>query len=469
MIDFFREIKNKGNRIAFRFFEEDKLREVTYLQYYNDICECLENLNDEFGGSIEGKHIAILLHNSYETIVIISAVILGGAVIIPLNIFESVDNLKYCIDHADSDYLIVEDDNTNNYGDVRVGTIGRVCSLSRKKQYDVSFNMQDENKLALIIFTSGTTGRAKGVMVTLKALFHRPKDILPERFCNDEEEDIDLTTYLVFPLYHTVGFCCWLSWCVRGCRTYINKDIGSTLHELEKIKIDYACVPPSVMKLWYKALRRGGIERVGSIREICTGGAPIDKSIIEGYQSNGITYSQIYGMSEVFGQVTINHDAIRHVDSVGKVIVEGDVKVIDGEVYLKSWANMLGYYKNETATKECLVDGYVRTGDLGYLDDEGYLYLTGRRKNLIILSGGENVSPEEIESKLYGNPSIKECMVYQKKDRIYADIYAPELTEDEVKDYVMALNKTMPIYKRINHVEYKDSELEKTAIGKIKR
>ncbi len=469
MIDFFQVLKEHGNRVAFRYFDEDNLKEVTYLQYYNDICECLDLLSRKHCGAIQDCHIATILSNSYEYIVFIAAVILGGGVLVPLNTLEATANKKQMIDDADIDILVTEDMDETDYGVAETFHISELHEFESEKIFSHEFDAQDENKLSLIVYTSGTTGRAKGVMLPLKSLFQFRKEILPQEYRDGNAVEDILNAYLVFPMYHVAGLCSWISWCLKGAIIYLNQNIGSTLLELEKIRIDYAFVPPAVMKLWYKALKRGGIEKLGGIKAISTTGAPADKSIIEYFVSNGISFSQFYGMTESFGEITCNFDTDSHIDSVGQKAHDTDVKIIDGEICISSWANMLGYYKDDFATKECLVDEWIHTGDLGYLDDDGYLYITGRKKNLIILSGGENINPEEIENILNNNPFIRECVIFERNDRIIAGIYADEKDALEIKEFVKSVNNDLPIFKRIHKIEFSDKEFPKTASGKIRR
>ena len=160
---------------------------------------------------------------------------------------------------------------------------------------------------------------------------------------------------------------------------------------------------------------------------------------------------------------------LNHIAAVGRCYDDASIEIIDDEICARHWGNMLGYYNDEEETAKVLKDGLIYTGDLGYVDDEGYVFITGRKKNLIILSGGENVSPEEIERHLYKNAKVKECKVYEENDRIHAGIYCEEAYRDEIQSYVNQLNKEMPLYKRISKVVFQNEEFEKTALGKMKR
>ncbi|MFI3175655.1 MAG: AMP-binding protein, partial [Bacillota bacterium] len=149
-----------------------------------------------------------------------------------------------------------------------------------------------------------------------------------------------------------------------------------------------------------------------------------------------------------------------------------EVKIIDEEICVKGDIVMLGYYKNDEATKESMSDGYFHTGDLGYLDEDGFLFITGRKKNLIILSNGKNINPEELENKLETIKGIREVIVFEEKDSIVAEVFADETVENAesvVKEAVEELNKTLPTFKQIGDVQFRATEFPKTSTKKIKR
>jgi long-chain acyl-CoA synthetase len=174
-------------------------------------------------------------------------------------------------------------------------------------------------------------------------------------------------------------------------------------------------------------------------------------------------------MTETCGSVTYNFDMEKHSNSVGQAVDGVELCIIENEICVKSQDNMIRYYKNEIETEKILHDGMIFTGDLGYLDDDGYLYITGRKKNLIILSGGENVSPEELEELMYKNSLVRECRIFEKNDRIHVDVYADATDHEDIRKYISLLNKELPLYKRIYGIEFHNEELPKTATGKIMR
>ncbi len=459
MYDFYKDIKLHGDRIAYRYYKNNANNDVTYDEYYSDICECVENLKREYG-NIENKHIAILGNNCYEYLVLLAAIILGKAVVVPINIRESEENIRAILADADIDFVIRKNDEVDDFS--------RLCTSNHNAKHSHSFDISDEERLAMIIYTSGTTGKSKGVMLSVKNLFDRKRNILPKEYVENPDKDDLLRTYLVFPLYHAAGLCSWLSWCNRGCLTYINEDIGNMLNELQQIEIDFSFVSPATMKLWKKRLKRGGVSKLGGIKAVGTTGAPIDTELVDFFVQNGIDYCQFYGMTETFGDVTYNSNVTDRVKSVGRIVNDATIKIIDDEICVSSWNCMKGYYNNPEETSETIKDGFVHTGDLGYIED-GYVYITGRKKNLIILSGGENVSPEELEGLLYKNDLVKECKVFECDDKIVAGIFIAEGKEDQVSQYVSELNKELPIFKRIYKIDFRYIGFDKTASGKIRR
>lgn len=211
----------------------------------------------------------------------------------------------------------------------------------------------------------------------------------------------------------------------------------------------------------------------GRLEMIISGGALIDEKYIYGFEELGIKITNGYGITECSPIVATMRD--RHFSplSVGAIHPGVDCRIKDGEVQVKGDILFLGYYKDEAATKEAFDDDWFKTGDLGYIDKVGLLYITGRKKNLIILSNGKNVSPEELEAKICEKiPGIQEILVYAENDKITAEIYSDDFDETEkesVKGQILSLNRELPQYKQIAKVKFRDTEFPKTSTKKIKR
>ncbi|WP_242942013.1 class I adenylate-forming enzyme family protein [Pseudobutyrivibrio sp. UC1225] len=444
----------------------------TYTEYLRDMRKCAYQLEEQLGG-IEGKHICLLANTDYRYMVLLGAILFSRAVAIPLNYNETVDNLMFAINKADADAIICSEyPQTESFKDLAVISEENLFdniskSLDEKALRD--FTDEEAQQLAMIMFTSGTTSLSKGVAISVQSLFGNIRRIFPLVFINESEDTLNSKAYTNFPMYHLGGILAWLSWTSLGGTICMSKDPKHVLTDLSNITIDFGAVTPAMLKVWVNCIKRGHKNRIGNVKHLLSGGALIEPPLIQFFIDNDLTFGQFYGMTETCNAVTENFDMINHIDSIGKAVDETEIFCVDGEICVKSWSNMMGYYKNPEETAECLRDGIIYTGDLGYIDEDGYIYLTGRKKNLIILSGGENVSPEEIETKAYENPLIKECKVFEKKDRIAIEIYAHKEDEESIREYISNLNQVMPAYKKIYFVEFRDTEFDKTASGKIKR
>ena len=230
----------------------------------------------------------------------------------------------------------------------------------------------------------------------------------------------------------------------------------------------------------------------GNIRLFIAGAAAINPEVSKGYQDLGILALQGYGLSECAPIVALNPNTCPKDDAAGLPLFNTDVKIVDkndegvGEIVTKGEHVMLGYYKNEEATKEVMKDGYFHTGDLGYIDEDGFVHITGRKKNVIITKNGKNVYPEEIESIINDLEYVKESMVYGKKEddditltvQLLPDIEKikeefGEIDLEEIKKIIWKdikkINENLVVYKRIKNLELRDKDFEKTTTMKIKR
>lgn len=208
---------------------------------------------------------------------------------------------------------------------------------------------------------------------------------------------------------------------------------------------------------------------------IFSGGAYLSPEIIEGYREFGLEIAQGYGMTECSPRICNGKKNSEAPESVGEIVPGCEIKISDGEIWVKSRSVMMGYYKNPEETAKSLTqDGWLMTGDLGYMDDRGYLYLTGRKKNLVILSNGENVSPEELENQFALYPPVKEIVVHAKEGKITAEVYPdPEYVSDDIRAEIQKkideVNEEFPPAKHIVNLVIRDTEFQKTTSRKIIR
>lgn len=470
MVELLKMIESYGDAPAFKNLDGENSYEVTYREYLNKMKACAYNLQQQFG-DLKGKHIGIMADSNYEYTIILGAVLFSRGVLVPVNFLETPENIKAAIYHSDLDGIIVED----KYKEKVVGNFSIADKAEMLKEGNGSLELKDftndeRTNLALIIFTSGTTSLSKGVMLSAGNLLDFEATGHNDDYSDDKKATRGQRIYNIFPFYHVAGIVGWLYRIEQGATTYLSADPRNVLTDLEGEEVDIALVTPGILKLWETCIKKGHMERLGGIKLALTGGAKPELSVIKTFLANGIGFGQYYGMTEASGNITCNFDVVNHLESVGKLVDGCEVHIIDGEICVKYYGVMLGYYNDPEGTAEVIDEnGLLHTGDLGYLDEDGFLYITGRKKNLIILSGGENVSPEELEKAAHACPKVKECKAFECNDRIHLAVYCNEADHDEIQSFVADLNKKMPIYKRISKVEFQDTEFEKTELGKIKR
>ena len=200
--------------------------------------------------------------------------------------------------------------------------------------------------------------------------------------------------------------------------------------------------------------------------------AMFDSEMLLGLVENGMYITQCYGMTETCGDGLVNYaQAEPHIRALGKPDSHCEYKLDEtGEICIRGGCVMLGYYKDPEATAEIIdKDGWLHTGDLAREDEDGYYYMVGRKKNLIILDSGENVSPEELEGMLEKCPAVQECIVKELGKKIGVVVYCEKEHQQTVRDFIAQMNRTVPLYKRIGVVEFSETPLPRNGVGKLVR
>ena len=493
------------------------------------------------GRGMRGKKVALIGENSIGWILSYFALTSIGAVVVPVDKEYPAPDMASILNTARCDALLASPSLKDKLTHLKenVPTLGTVVLFASEADVltidsliaegnamraagDTSFEDYeiDPDALVSIVFTSGTTGKGKGVMLSTRAILD---DMINGIYLFSMPEK----TLFALPAHHTFGSTVNLvGHYMQGLEIYINSGTRYILGELKQENPTHLVLVPLYIETFYKkifasiekqgklglirkmmkisnALRKVGIdlreklfskvlENFGSrMRLIVSGGAALNPDIIRDFDALGITILNGYGITECAPLISCNRNNYRKAGSVGRPIMGELVKIADpnedgeGEIRVKGTNVMLGYFENEEATREAFdEEGYFRTGDLGKVDEEGWIYITGRSKNLIILSNGKNVYPEEIETELSRIYGIAEVVVYAgesrsaNKELIVAEIFpdkdALELrgitdADKYFRDEVNKINLGMAPYKRIEYVKIRTEEFPKTTTRKITR
>ena len=528
-----------SDRVAysFRIKPSDKeIKKKTYPELRDDVRALAAEL---IAKGVPGKHVALVGKLSYHWILVYYATLAVGGVLVPLDKDWLVQDLADTGAKAEVSFVFCDGDIIEKgraiaeaagaadpialeYGE---GTVDELVELGRVKfaadsapYYSAKI---DPNALALLVFTSGTTGKGKGVMLSQKNFL---SDIAaPLQFI-----DFTFKSVGVLPPHHTFGSTVNILGhnCI-GCEVYISSGIRYVQKELKEQTPGHMVLVPLYLETFYRKimanikdqgkekliarmikisnfLRKIGIDLRrklfkavlaafgGEVRMVVCGGAPINQDILSFFDGVGIEILNGYGITECAPIIACNHSHDVIPGSVGAPCDVNEVLIHDpnedgeGEIWARGSNIMLGYFKDEEATKDAITeDGYFKTGDYGKLGPRGEIYITGRKKNLIILSNGKNVYPEEIESEFISVPGVIDIIVYEGQSKrglmyntIVAEVYPDQdyITKNNITDieahlkkYVDEYNTRAVPYKKIGILKVRTEEFPKNTLRKIMR
>lgn len=502
-----------GVKPAFQYQSRKTDVEINFLGFKEDV-EALGTYLFEQG--YREAHIAVFGENSYEWILTHFAVTCGKNVIVPIDKGLEAEDIAYLLNDSECKALFFSD----TYADIaeelkktdleiaffKVKDIPNMVASGKEliaggsREYiDLSV---DKDDLASIVYTSGTTGKPKGVMLTQNNFC----SCMYGACCNVLLTGLSL---LILPLHHTFGLVASVfAVMFYGYPVYINKSLKRFSDDFQKCKPQHLFAVPLIVETLYKniwvAAQKQGKEKAlkllikvsdallkckidlrrklfrsvlsafgGNLDLIVSGGAPIEEKYIKGFRSFGITVLNGYGITECGPIVAVNRNKCPIPGSVGLPLCCNEVKIADnGEILVKGDNVMLDYYHNNAENEKAFVDGWFRTGDIGFLDKYGALHITGRIKNLIILGNGENIPAESVEEEIYTIQYVKECIAYGKDNVIVVEVYLDEDVpdaKDRIDADIQAVNQRLPQNRNIGEVVIRDTEFPKTTTKKIKR
>ena len=468
------------DHVAIRYVAEDgkTVVEKKYREYAQDIRRMTAYLKAEVP-DIKGRRIVLLSRNCYEFCVASFGIILAGGVLVTLNQKKTWEELEYELGLVEP-ALILNDG--IDYGcraelEAAYGPKLRPMDCYKETAPGELTNCVGHDDLMMLMFTSGTTGRSKGVMLSERnmcASLHTYSEVAENWITNrlPAGQKLPLSHMTLLPLFHMACFVCVMSYPPAGWALNLCGDIRDFYRDLGLMHSDVMASAPMLVETIYNDMKRGRVSRLNGLWDLCCSSAALDPKMLLELAQNGFVVNQCYGMTETFGDGILNFTQVeKHISAVGKPDDHVQYKLDEtGEICIKGDCVMLGYYKDPEATAEVIdADGWFHTGDLARMDEEGFYYITGRKKNLIILASGENVSPEELEKKLALCPAITECIVKEKGQKICAVIYCPEDKQEEVRAFVTEVNRSLTLYKRISAVEFTVEPLPRNALGKLLR
>ena len=524
-----------GEKIAYKIRQENGYKEITH----NEVRKMVDGLGTKLiDMGLKDKRIAVIGENRYEWEIAYLSIVCGTGTVVPLDKSLPENELESLIERSKAEAIIC----SQKYVEILKKTkLKYIISMDLEKDNDgiisqkrlISEGIQlvksgntsftnakiDNEKMSIMLFTSGTTSISKAVALSHKNICSNLMDI--SSILDVNSSDVFLS---FLPLHHvfecTVGFLFSL---YVGAETVFCDGIRHIPENLAEYKVSVMASVPAIYERLFKIIKKhlekqGKVEQIlkdeekykdssmekkkevfkeihdllgGNIKLFISGAASLEPSIEEKFRRLGFNMVQGYGLTETSPVVAIGNKKYHKTGSIGKCVPSDEVKLLDvnkdgiGELAVKGPNVMLEYYENKEATEKVLKDGWFQTGDLARIDEDGYIFICGRKKSVIVLKNGKNIFPEEMETLINKEDGVEESFIFGKpisKDpndiKIFVKIvYNKEgfegKTETEIKEYfnekIKSINKTMPHYKAIRGIIISDKPLIKTTTNKIKR
>ena len=537
--EFLEVIGGHGDKTVFMWSEHKEEKSISY----ETLCEWVRNTAagiDEMG--LSGKTIAIIGDTSPYWIATYLAVLATGGRAVPLDRELAASEINGFLDIVDVSAVFFSTSLKDKYEEMMAYNQSRtyVCMGDEiedcvsfkgvmetgKKNADYTYPEQrNVEEVCEYLFTSGTTGSSKCVMLCEKNIFS-----VVNAACSSVDFSGDDVMVSVLPIHHTYELAILMCELVYGMKIGINDSLRNVISNFKKYQPTGLTLVPLFVntvykRIWSEAKRTGQDKKLkaaisvsdkvlrvgvdvrrklfksvldsfgGNLNKIVCGGAALNPEMVYGFESLGISIYEGYGITECSPLVCVTPYNKRKIGSVGPAVpccevrIDGDTVnengYITGEIQVKGDNVMLGYYNNDEANAEAFTeDGWFRTGDIGYMDEDGYVFITGRCKSVIVLENGKNVFPEEIEEYLENVPGVSECVVVGRKDTdgetiLLTAVVFPDVTyydgksvsemKKELAGHINLINKKLPSFKHIRKVDLVDHEFEKTTSRKIKR
>ncbi len=525
--------------------EEGKYQIYTHKEV-RDMVDCLGTALIDIG--LKNKRIAIIGENRYEWEIAYLSIVCGTGIVVPLDKSLPENELETLIERSDIEAIFYSEKYAKSIEKIRYNEknkLKHLISMDSTKHREGIYSQKEliengkkliqegneeflnaqinPNEMSIMLFTSGTTSKSKVVALSHKNICSNLMDI--GSVLNVTSED---TLLSILPIHHvfecTVGFLFSL---YKGAQTVFCDGIRHVVENLNEYHVTVMACVPAIYERIFMMIRKqlekqGKLQEIlekeekyknltmeqkremfkdihnmlgGKIKLLLSGAAALDPKIEEKYRMLGLNLVQGYGLTETSPVVGVGSDKFHKIGSIGKAVPSVDVKIINknqediGELLVKGPNVMLEYYGDKEATKEAIKDGWFYTGDLAKIDEEGYIYICGRKKSVIVLKNGKNIFPEEMENLVNKIEGVKESFIFGKQQtddkenikinvlivydkEIMQEVYQAK-TEEEIKQAISKkikeINQTMPRYKSIRGMLLTENPLIKTTTNKIKR